>query len=606
MDSAVTAPAPGPAELLRQLTDYLAGPARHRLPWQQHNPPAGGSYWTTWDRYGRNWSVHLPEPSRVATLPYSLRTALATLAAAERRPMTDIAADITASHAAPSPPYLPAGRSDRLIDAWRTAGPRYQAPQVVFHPAAPGNLDTAIREVFTAGFRYGWQHQAHELLLGEATTTLKQLRRARQPQPTARPVRPLTQLYDGVTLASAEHYLAGHGWNLLAATTAVHRWQHGNPGTHFVEIPTSREQRTRMLPTAVATIAAVEGRSPRQVLTDLGEPLLRHPHLARIHDLLLHPQTAATARITTALENQTVTTEPGREQPLQEFAHRQVQLLGATDAVWHAATRAGTAAASERLTRVLTAPPAATADPHPHSFTSNPADPPEQLAAAIWAAGSHQQPAAHARWFTRTWWPYHLTATTRAVAAHLASELHLDLDPTDIPPARGGPDGDLLRRAEATARPGGGDARRFIAAYRHVDAAARHAAVPRAVAAVTSRLPDGPGDATEADLAALARVAGDPRQLHRRPHDQVLAAALAQARPQPQLGAAGRPPPDVALPPPWRVLLSTSPVRTTAAPANASPVNPTSPTLRHRLRRQQAIQAAADAISRTAGGTRVR
>jgi len=596
----------GPAELLRQLTDYLAGPARQRLPWQQHNPPTGAPYWTAHDRYGRTWSLHLPEPGRVATLPYTLRTALAALAAAERRPMTDIAADITARHGTPGPRPPRSSGAARLTNTWNAAAPHPRAPQVVFHPAPPGNLDTAIGEVFAAGFRHGWQHRAYELLLGEATTTLEQLRRSGRQPPTARPDRPITALYDEVTLASAEHYLAGHGWNLLSATAAVRRWQYGDPGTHFVEPPTGRDQRTRMLTTAVATIAAVEGRSPRHVLADLGEPLLRHPHLVRIHDLLLNPPTAATARISAALDNQTVTTTPGHEQPLGEFAHQQVQLLGATDAVWHAATRAGATAAAERLTRVLTAPPAATSDPHPHPFTSNPADPPEHPAAAIWAAGSHQQPAAHARWFTRTWWPYHLTATTRAVGAHLASELHLDLDPIDIPPARGGPDSDLLRRTEVTAHPSGDDARRFIAAYRHVDAAARQAAVPLAIAAATSYLPGGPDNATESALTALARMASDPRQSCHPPDDHVLAAALAQAGPQPKPVAADRPPPDAAFPPPWRALLSTSPVRSTATPTDPTLVNPTSPNVQHQLRRQQVIEAAAGAITRTAGGTRIR
>lgn len=430
----------------------------------------------------------------------------------------------------------------RRTNTWNGAAPRPRAPQVVFHPAAPGNVDTAVGEVFAAGFRHGWQHRAYELLLGEATTTLKQLRRAGKPPPTPRPDRPLTQLYDEVTLASAEHYLAGHGWNLLSATAAVHRWQHGDPGTHFIELPAGRDQRTRMLtpppsPPSPPSKAAAPGKS---------SPTSANPCSAT---LTWHGST-------TCCSTHRPPPPPGSQPAREPDRHNRTRPRAVPTGV--RPTNRSTSWAPP--TRCGTRPPAPVPQPPP---SVSPASSP------------------HRRWPPRICTPTRSPATRkthpstspppsgRPAATNNpprtpdGSPPHLvALTTSPPPPGRSPPTSPanststrstshrLATAPAATccARPRrppipGGDARRFIAAYRYVDAAARHAAVPLAVAAITSELPDGPEEATEPDLATLARVAGDARQFRHPPDDRVLAAALAQARPQPEPVAAGRPPP---------------------------------------------------------------
>jgi hypothetical protein len=202
---------------------------------------------------------------------------------------------------------------------------------------------------------------------------------------------------------------------------------------------------------------------------------------------------------------------PGGQMPLADAARYQVELLGAADVVWKAATAAGQVDAAARTAQLLGTTASAPAPPQPVPlFADGPADPAEQVAARIWAAGTGLPPAQHARWFAHTWWPYHLTGTTRAFAAFLAARL--GHQPPAHPPARGGPGRSLFTAIDRAARPERSSHDRFVAAYRIVDAAARPYTVQAATEAIRDHLTGADLAVDETTLTCAAVQAGDARR----------------------------------------------------------------------------------------------
>src|SRR5690606_15392285 len=244
--------------------------------------------------------------------------------------------------------------------------------------------------------------------------------------------------------------------------------------------------------------------------------------------------------------------------------------------------------AAAQVARLLGGGPAEAAAPA-GLFAHGPADPPEVVAARIWAAGTHLPPAQHARWFAHTWWPYQATGTTRTVAAFLAARC--GHQPPAVLPAPGGPARDLFKAIDVSAIPDRSSHDRFVAAYRLVDAAVRPHAVQSAARAVRDQWTSGQRRPGAAVLAAALGHVGDPRRVPHPSSHAALRAALGAAWPtgagQPPTPAAGHPPPSP--PPPRNPIAGTGRSRT----PGGSPlvVDPT----RHRQR--HLVTTAAGAVA---------
>lgn len=584
-----------------QLTGYLTEPGQNRAHWTRQVGSDEAPYWTTGALHDRWWAAHVPDPAQHPTADpkfvdpgflTALGQAVATVAAAEQRPTSAVITDIltTTTGQTRTTKATPPTVGAALAQQWQAHTPRPRAPRVITQPARAQRLDPATSKVFARAYRQAWHHQMHTLLIPEGTAALARLAKHGNPPPPPLPVDrdQSTRLYDQITAASMENYLTGHGWRPLDQTATVRRWHNGHDA--IVEVPTDSGggDRQAMLRATAHTLAEHEQREAGEVLVELTDPPLRDPHLARVHTLLTSPPPLTDAQVADRLATAHVPTG-AEEMPLTEYARHQLATLGASDAVWKLATAIGAADATAHVAQLLgTTPP----DPTPASplplFAAGPAEPAEQVAARIWAAGTGLPPAQHARWFANTWWPYHLTGTTNTIAAYLAGRL--GHRPPAAPPARGGPDHQLFKAAVAAAIPERSSHDRFVATYRIVDAACRPRAVQAAARAVRDHLTGADLPVDEAALAAAAVHAGDPRRFAHPPSARRLHAALTAAWPagtSRQAGpAAGRPSPP-AFPPPWKAVAGASRPGTAGSPSDV--VDPA----RHRQR--HLVATAADA-----------
>lgn len=553
-----------------QLTDYLTGPTQNRAHWTRRTGIGGAPFWTTGRGHDRWWAVHVPDPARHPTgapdvvdvgFLTALGHAVAAVAAAEQRPtaavITDILTTTGTRHAKPAAGAAPPAGAAALADRWQAHTPRSRPPRVISRPARDRWLDAAIGKVFTRAYRQAWRHQIHTLLVAEGTAALTRLAKEGDPPPPPIPRDrdQATRLYDQITPASVETYLTCSGWQPLDQTATVRRWHNGADA--ILEVPTtsSGADRQAVLRATAYTLADQEQREAGEVLVELTDPPLRDPHLARVHTLLTSPPAASDPQVAARLATTPVPTGGG-EVPLAEAAGHQVETLGATDVVWKVAVAAGEADATARVAQLLgtTGPEPAPLWPVP-LFAAGPADPAQQVAARIWAVGTGLPPTQHARWFAHTWWPYHLTGTTRTVAAFLAGRL--GHQPPAVPPPRGGPGRDLFNATDRAAMPSRSSHDRFVATYRLVDAVARPRAVQAAAEAVRDHLTSADLPVDEAALSAAAVHAGDPRRLACPASAATLRAALAAAlpagtdqQPAPTAGRPRRP----SCPPPWKAL----------------------------------------------------
>lgn len=561
-----------------QLTGYLTGPGRNRAHWTRRTGGDEAPYWTTGALNDRWWAVHVPDPARHPTAApdvvdpaflTSLGQAVATVAAAEQRPMSAVITDILTTARTRTTQAASPATGVALADRWQAHTPRARAPRVIVRPAREQRLDAAIGKVFARAYRQAWHHQMHTLLVTEGTAALARLARRGDP-----PLPPLpvdrdqsTRLYDQITAGSVEHYLTGHGWRPLDQTATVRRWHDGDDA--IVEVPTGSGgvDRQAILRATAYTLAEAEQREVGEVLVELTDPPLRDPHLARVHTLLTSPPSVSDAQVAARLTTARVPTGCG-EVPLAEFARHQVATLGVTDAVWKAATAAGQADAAARVAQLLDTTPALPPSSAPVAlFAAGPDDPAGLVAARIWAAGAGLPPAQHARWFANTWWTYHLTGTTGTVAAYLAGRL--GHQPPAALPVPGGPDHDLFKAADAAAMPDRSSHDRFVATYRIVDAACRPRAVEAAAQAVRDHLNGADLPIDEAALTTAAVHAGDPRRFAHPPSAAALRGALTAVLStdtgQRHAPATGRPRPP-SFPPPWKAIAAASRPSTPGGP----------------------------------------
>jgi hypothetical protein len=592
--------------MARQLTGYLTGPGRDRAHWTRQTGTAETPYWTTGALHDRWWAVHIPDPARHPTTApdivdpgflTALGQAVATVAAAEQRPMPAVITDIltTGRRTRTTQAASPAAGA-ALTDRWQAHTPRPRAPRVIVRPARGQRLDAAIGKVFAHAYRQAWHHQMHTLLVAEGTAALARLaKHGDPPPPLPRDRDRATRLYDQITAGSVENYLTGHGWRPLDQTTTVRRWHNGDDAIPDIPTGSSGADRQATLRATAYTLADHEQREFGEVLVELTDPPLRDPHLAHVHTLLTSPPSVSDAQVAARLAIARVPTGD-EEVPVAEFARHQLATLGVTDAVWKVATAAGQADAAARVAQLLgttpTPPPSSSPPSSPPVALfaeAGVADPAEVVAARIWAAGTGLPPAQHARWFANTWWPYHLTGTTSRVAAYLAGRL-AHPPPAAALPVPGGLNHDLFKATDAAAMPDRSSHDRFVATYRIVDAACRPRAVEAAAQAVRDHLNGEDLPVDEATVAAAAVHAGDPRRFANPPSDRGLRAALTAASTagtsQQAVPAAGRPRPP-SFPPPWKALAAASRPRTPGgSPLVVDPA-------RHRQR--QLVATAADA-----------
>jgi hypothetical protein len=555
-----------------QLTGYLIGPAKDRANWTRRTGTNGEPFWTTGRGHDRWWAVHAPDPARHLTAApdgvdagflTALGQAVAAVAAAEQRPTAAVITDIlttttttgTRQIRAAADAAAPAGGA-ALAGRWQAHTARSRAPRVIARPARDQRLDAAIAEVFTRAYRHAWEQQLHTLLVAEGAAALTRLAKEGDPPPPPLPRDrdQATRLYDQITAGSAENYLIRHGWRPLDQSATVRRWHNGLDA--IVEVPTisSGADRQAVLRATAYTLAGQEQREAGEVLVELTDPPLRDPHLARVHSLLTNPPAAPDPQVTARLAARVST--PGGEVPLADLAGQQVETLGATDVVWKVATAAGEADAVARVAQLFGTTALDPTPPWPVPlFAAGPADQAEQVAARIWAAGTGLPPAQHARWFAHTWWPYHLTGTTRTLAVFLAGSL--GHQPPAVAATRGGPGRDLFTATDRAALPERSSHDRFVATYRIVDAAARPRAVQAAAEALRDHLTGADLPVDEAALSAAAVHAGDPRRLAAPASAATLLAALTAVlpagtdqQPPPAAGRPRRPP----WPPPWKAL----------------------------------------------------
>jgi hypothetical protein len=562
-----------------QLTGYLTGPGRDRAHWTRRTGVDETPYWTPGALDHRWGAVHLPDPARHPTTApdivdpgflTALGQAVATVAAAEQRPVSAVITDIltTGRRARTTQAVAPAA-GVALAERWQAHTPRARAPRMIVRPARGQRLDATIAKVWSRAYRHAWHHHMHTILVAEGTAALARLVKHGDPPPPPLPVDrdQAARLYDQITAGSVENYLTGHGWRPLDQTATVRRWHNGDDA--IVEVPTDDGvDRQAMVRATAYTLADHEQREFGEVLVELTDPPLRDPHLARVHTLLTSPPSASDAQVAARLATARVPTG-GREVPLAEFARQQVATLGVSDAVWKVATAAGEADAAARVAQL----PGTTEAPPPSSAPvalfaeAGVADPAQVVAARIWAAGTGLPPAQHARWFANTWWPYHLTGTTSTVAAYLAGRL--GHQPPEALPVPDGPNHDLFKATDAAAMPERSSHDRFVATYRIVDAACRPRAVEAAAQAVRDHLNGADRPVDEATLATAAVQACDPRRFAHPPSDRRLRAALTAAWPagasQQAVRAVGRPRPP-SFRPPWKALAAASRPRTPGGP----------------------------------------